>query len=94
MYINTNAKLEHHHHPDGRPDTFSYGKMVTVNGWYVWRLKFPNPPFKAKIKWYSISMMLAVFLLSHLGNKPLRREFLGRMAGLFKVLFSPPKIEY
>jgi GT2 family glycosyltransferase len=43
LYVNTAAQLEHHHDASGRPNAYSYGKMVVRNGWLVWRTKHPNP---------------------------------------------------
>jgi GT2 family glycosyltransferase len=39
LYLNTTAKLNHHHDASGRPNQYQYGKMVVRNGWYVWRTK-------------------------------------------------------
>ena len=94
LYINSNLRLEHHHHPSGRPDTFNYGKMVTRNGWYVWRLKYPNPALSAKIKWYAISLILTFLLLSSFKKKSAWNEFFGRINGLVTLQFAPPKVEY
>ncbi|MGK4569275.1 glycosyltransferase family 2 protein [Flavobacterium sp. 3HN19-14] len=43
LYLNTAARLHHYHDDSGRPNQYKYGKMVVRNGWYVWRVKNPNP---------------------------------------------------
>ncbi len=58
LYVNTAAQLEHHHDAAGRPNKYTYGKMVVRNGWYVWRVKHPQPSFKNKLKWYQITILL------------------------------------
>ncbi len=93
LIINTKAILEHHHNPSGRPDLYKYGKMVTRNGWYVWRLKHRHPPFSAKIKWYQISLLLSLILLKSINKKSSLMEFIGRMVGLVSVIFNPPIIK-
>jgi GT2 family glycosyltransferase len=58
LYVNTNAQLGHFHDASGRPNKFLYGKMVVRNGWFVWRVKYPNPSFMARIKWNAIVLLL------------------------------------
>ena len=94
LLMNTRMLLEHHHHPAGRPDTYKYGMMVTRNGWYCWRLKYKSPGFGNILKWYAISLLLAILLLKPFPKKNAVLEFVGRIAGLFSVIFDPPKIEY
>lgn len=94
IYVNSNLLLEHHHHPAGRPDTFNYGKMVTRNGWYVWRLKYPNPAFSARVKWYTISLLISFLLLRSFKKKSAWNEFAGRIYGLVTLQIAPPKVEY
>ena len=65
LYVNTAAGLQHYHNEGGRPDSFKYGQMVIRNGWYVWRVKYPNPSIKNRVKWYATSILLA---LVRLGN--------------------------
>ena len=48
LYVNTNAQLGHFHDESGRPNKYQYGKMVVRNGWYVWRVKYPNPSLQFK----------------------------------------------
>ena len=71
LYLNTSAGLYHHHEEGGRPNQFKYGKMVVRNGWYVWRMKYPKPSLKNRIKWYATSLLLA---LIRLGNAISERE--------------------
>lgn len=95
LYVNTAARLEHHHEPDGRPNQFDYGKMVVRNGWYVWRLKNPNPTFKSKFKWHATALILTLVRLSNSINTSSKKaaftESLGRINGWCSILLSPPK---
>lgn len=95
-YINTRAKLEHHHDPLGRPNHFRYGKMVVRNGWYVWRVKNFNPSFKDRIGWNMtivILMVLRLFNVYGTQKKSVFFEFLGRVFGWVTLLFNKPKLE-
>jgi glycosyltransferase involved in cell wall biosynthesis len=94
VYVNTAMQLEHHHHPAGRPNTYKYGKMVTRNGWYVWRLKDRNPKMADRLKWGCISMLLTFMLLRSAHKGTARMEFLGRLAGMAGLIFNAPKVEY
>jgi glycosyltransferase involved in cell wall biosynthesis len=95
LYVNTKARLEHHHAPSGRPNVFKYGKMVARNGWYVWRVKYANPSFKAKIKW-NATLLLLTFLtfFSALKNRNKHGiiEGFGRLSGWLSLLGNKPKI--
>lgn len=96
LYLNTNAKLEHHHNSEGRPNKFKYGKMVLRNGWYVWRVKNPNPTLKARFKWNAILMLLTIVRITNIinTNKPKEAfsESLGRIVGWWSLIFNKPKI--
>ena len=89
LYVNTSAKLFHYHDPDGRPNQFKYGKMVSQNGKYVWKIKNPNPSFSAKLTYYKISFLLAFIRLSNVINTPKKKEAfteaLGRIWGMLKT---------
>ena len=97
LFVNTAAKIEHHHAVEGRPNMFRYGKMVVRNGWYVWRVKNPTPSVKAIVKWYSTSFLLTLIRFSNILNTSRRKEALsegiGRMSGWWSLLFSKPSIE-
>ncbi len=93
LLVNTRLKLEHHLAPSGRPDTFKYGKMVTRNGWFVWRTKYKNPGLFNILKWYTISVLFALLLIKSFRQKAAVHEFAGRVAGLFSVMFNAPKLE-
>lgn len=93
--LDTQVLLEHHHHPSGRPNYFKYGKMVILNGWYVWRVKFPFPDFRSRLKWYSTALLL---ILIRLGNvfitkkrKSALLETLGRINGMFIIIIRGVK---
>jgi GT2 family glycosyltransferase len=96
LYINTKARLAHFHDASGRPNKYSYGKMVVRNGWYLWRVKTPNPSIKAHVKWHSITILLTIVRFSNIFTTTARQEavteFLGRVAGWFSLFFNKPKI--
>lgn len=94
--INTKAQLNHYHHPSGRPNQYRYGKMVVRNGWYVWRVKNPKPFLNAKIKWHSITILLALIRFSNIftttKKKEVLTEALGRTIGWWSLWIDKPKI--
>ena len=95
LYVNTVAKVEHHHAAEGRPNKFNYGKMVVRNGWYVWRVKNPNPTFEARVKWNATSFLLTLIRISNVFNTNRRKEAFteasGRMLGWLSLIFNKPK---
>jgi GT2 family glycosyltransferase len=97
-YINTAAKLSHYHDSSGRPNKYNYGKMVLRNGWYVWRIKHPNPTFKSRIKWNAISLLLTIIRFTNTFTTTRKKEAftesIGRIVGWFSLLFNKPKIQH
>ncbi|QBZ97905.1 glycosyltransferase family 2 protein [Flavobacterium sangjuense] len=97
LYVNTNAQLGHFHDESGRPNKYQYGKMVVRNGWYVWRVKYPNPSLKAKFKWNAIVLLLTFIRFTNIFTTNKRQEAftesLGRMVGWFSLWFDKPKIK-
>lgn len=97
LYVNTNAKLGHFHDESGRPNKYLYGKMVTRNGWYVWRVKHPKPSLKARAKWNAIALLLTIIRFSNIFTTVKRQEAftesMGRLAGWVSLLYNKPKIE-
>jgi GT2 family glycosyltransferase len=95
LYLNTKAGLYHYHEEAGRPNQFNYGKMVVRNGWYVWRVKYPNPTFKAQLKWHSIAFLLTLVRLGNVINTDQKKEAftesLGRIVGWWSLLIVRPK---
>lgn len=95
--INTSARLSHFHEVSGRPNQYQYGKMVVRNGWYVWRVKNPNPVFKDWLKWNLITILLTLIRFANIlteGNrKAAFTETLGRTIGFFTLWVNKPKIE-
>ena len=93
--INTNAKLAHYHDASGRPNKFQYGKMVVRNGWYVWRVKYPNPSSIAQLKWHTITLLLTGIRIINAITSPQKREAatesIGRIMGWLSLLFNKPK---
>lgn len=98
LYVNTAAKLAHYHEPLGRPNQFKYGLMVIRNGWYVWRVGFPKPSTKAKIKWNLIAIVLILIKLLNIlttkNKKAAFTEAVGRTYGLLSLIFNKPKVLY
>lgn len=94
LFVNTAAQLEHHHDAAGRPNQYAYGKMVVRNGWYVWRVKYPNPSFKAKIKWHAITLLLTVIrgtnIITSSNRKEVFTETLGRIVGWVSLFWNRP----
>ena len=92
-YVNTAAKLEHYHDKSGRPNKYKYGKMVVRNGWYVWRVKYPKPSFRARLQWNAILFLLTLIRLSNVTNTKERKEAftesLGRIVGWFSLINKP-----
>ncbi|GAA4235977.1 glycosyltransferase family 2 protein [Postechiella marina] len=97
LFINTAAQLAHYHEASGRPNQFKYGKMVIRNGWYVWRVKYPNPSFKACFKFYATSILLMTIRATNsITSKEKRKaitEAFGRFAGLISLIFKKPRIQ-
>lgn len=94
LYINTNAKLGHYHEPGGRPNQYRYGKMVTRNGWLVWRTRYPKPSFKGRVKWNLIVWLLALIKLTNVRSEGMEavKQFVGRISGWLSIRFSKPKV--
>ena len=97
LYVNTNAQLYHYHDDSGRPNKYKYGKMVVRNGWYIWRVKYPKPNFKARIKWNCTSLLLTVVRFFNIINTKNRTEAfteaLGRVSGWISIMFNKPIVE-
>lgn len=95
MVVHTGAQLYHYHDAGGRPNKCIYGKMVVRNGWYVWRLKYPKPRLKAKLKWYSTVTLLMLIrytnALTGSKKKEAFTEAYGRTKGLLSLVFNPPQ---
>lgn len=95
LYVNTSARLYHFHEESGRPNRFNYGKMVIRNGWYVWRLKYPQINLKSRLKWHATAFLLTLIRLGNVINSDKKKEALteslGRFAGWGSLLFNKPK---
>ena len=94
LYVNTSARVSHFHAEAGRPNKFKYGKMVIRNGWYVWRIKYPKPDLKARLKWHCTALLLTLVRLGNVITNSRRKEALteslGRIAGGWSLLFKKP----
>lgn len=97
LYVNTGAELFHYHQEEGRPNKFNYGKMVILNGWYVWRIKYPSPAFKAILKWHGTAFLLTLIRLVNVVTTKKKKEALtesmGRIVGWWMLIFKTPKVE-
>lgn len=92
LYVNTAAKISHHHAVEGRPDSCNYGKMVIRNGWYVWKVKYQTVTWKAKMKFISTSILLTLIRIGNgLEKKEGLKEGFGRLTGLWSLIINPPK---
>ena len=95
LFINTAAQLEHHHNAAGRPNKYSYGKMVVRNGWYVWRVKNPNPKLIDRLKWNAITLLLTIIRATNIINTQKKKEalteVLGRFSGGLSLIWNAPK---
>jgi GT2 family glycosyltransferase len=97
LYVNTAAKLAHFHAASGRPNQYQYGKMVLRNGWYVWRVKNPDPALKDRFKWNVITILLILVRYSNTVTKKDKiaafTEAFGRTVGWCSLLVFKPKIK-
>jgi len=95
LYVNTAAKVEHHHDSSGRPNMFKYGEMVVRNGYYVWRVGHPDPDLKSKLKWHAITLLLTgirfVNIFTTAKRKEAASETFGRLSAYVKLFFNAPK---
>ncbi|TDE28033.1 glycosyltransferase [Flavobacterium ranwuense] len=96
LYLNTAAQLNHFHDASGRPNPYQYGKMVVRNGWYVWRTKNSRPLLNAKLKWHSITILLAIIRFSNTftvsNKKEAFIEAVGRTVGWWSLLLNKPNV--
>lgn len=94
LYLNTGARVVHNHYHTGRPNRFKYGKMVMRNGWYVWRIKYPHPSIKARVKWHSVGFLLTLVRFSNVFTKKNKMESLtetlGRFFGWISLFLKKP----
>ena len=97
LYVNTSAQLNHYHEEGGRPNRFNYGKMVIRNGWYVWRVKYPSPNHKARLKWHATAFLLTLVRIGNVVStnrkKEALTESLGRISGWWSLIYKKPKLE-
>tara|TARA_R110000850_G_scaffold30630_3_gene84247 strand:- start:1431 stop:2438 length:1008 start_codon:yes stop_codon:yes gene_type:complete len=97
LYVNTAARLQHFHEPEGRPNQYRYGNMVVRNGWYVWRVAHPHPSMKAKLKWHAITILLTFIRFTNIFTSTHRKaaftETLGRKVGWWSLFFNQPKVD-
>jgi GT2 family glycosyltransferase len=93
LYVNTRARLAHHHAATSRPNNFRYGEMVVRNGWFVWRRRWPQPGMSDRARWWAVTLLLALCRLADLrGTSKLHgpSEAFGRLYGAARVLWKSP----
>jgi GT2 family glycosyltransferase len=94
LYLCTRARLAHYHAPSGRPNQFRYGLMVVRNGWMVWRRRWPNPPLKGRLGWWTTTMLLALCQFGDALRGPNRVQALteacGRACGMASLFWKRP----
>ena len=94
LYVNTAARLGHFHDSSGRPNKYRYGMMVVRNGWYIWRVKYPKPSFKARLKWHAVTLLLTGIRFSNTFTTAQKKEafteFSGRLVGWMSLLWNKP----
>lgn len=97
LYLNTAAQLHHYHDVQGRPNQYQYGKMVVRNGWYVWRVKNPDPKWRDWFKWHAITILLMGIRFGNALTTPTKKqaftEALGRTVGWWSLWFNKPIIK-
>lgn len=98
LYVNTAARLEHHHDASGRPNQYKYGRMVVKNGWYVWRLRHEKPSLKARFKWNATVLFLTFLRFANVITQPKKKaaftEAVGRLHAWFILWFQKPVVQY
>ena len=98
LFLNTKAQLNHYHDGSGRPNKYHFGKMVVRNGWYTWRVKYPQPNIKSRIKWNATAFLLTIIRFANVLNTNKKNEAfteaMGRVVGWFSLLLNKPKIQY
>lgn len=94
LHVCTRARLIHEHAPSGRPNSFRYGEMVTRNGWFVWRRRWPQPSWPDRMRWWGTTVLLALCRLGDAVRGPMRgdamAEALGRFWGMTRLLGRKP----
>lgn len=95
LQLCTRAQLAHYHAAPGRPNAFAYGKMVVRNGYFVWRRRWPRPLLVDQARWWATTVLLAGCRLANAALGPGRdgalAEALGRAAGMWSVVYDPPR---
>lgn len=96
LHVCTRARLAHEHAPSARPNSFRYGEMVTRNGWFVWRRRWPQPSSPDRIRWWATTALLTLCRLGDTVRGPMRArafaEAMGRCWGMARLLGGPPAV--
>ncbi|MEG9328941.1 glycosyltransferase [Salinimicrobium catena] len=97
LYVNTKATLTHYHENSGRPNKYIYGKMVLRNGWYVWRIKYPDPSTRSIVKWHATEFLLFLVRLGNVFSTKSKKEALtesiGRLVGWWSLIWNSPNLQ-
>jgi GT2 family glycosyltransferase len=95
LHVCTRARLAHEHAPSARPNSFRYGEMVTRNGWFVWRRRWPQPSWADRMRWWATTALLSICRLGDTVRGPMRSralaEAMGRFWGMTRLLGSTPE---
>ena len=96
LFVSTRARLAHCHAESGRPNYFRYGEMVVRNGWYVWRRRWPNPKVRDRVRWWWVTILLALCRLADIRGASKfggAKEALGRVYGATRLFWRNPITE-
>lgn len=86
LVLHRGARLEHHHHPHGRPDYRRYGRQVVHHGYSIWR-QFRTAKRGSDVLAFWLVEMLN--LISRLRSVAGVREAVGRIEGCMFGLIRP-----
>ena len=71
--------------------------MVARNGWYVWRVKHPNPGLNARLKWnLTFILLMKLRFLNVFTTKKRYESFteaMGRLVGWLSLIVNKPKVQ-
>lgn len=95
LYVCTAAHVAHYHDPQARPNAFRYGRMVVLNGWYVWRRRWPHPSLRDRLRWWVITALMTLCRLADARGPEKTaglREAAGRFCAMAELLWRTPPI--
>lgn len=86
LVLHRGARLEHHHHPAGRPGYRRYGYQVTYNAYSLWRQFRPRGGLRAELGYWLVELLNGVARLRTRGGVA---ELAGRLQGAVAALRRP-----